>query len=98
MRRVDVRPRLDRERDVVQAGRVELELLLLERLAQPERARPGAREAQVVDLLAALAGEEHRLLQPERPEHGAVERERPREVATDEIDVAEADEHATTLT
>ena len=46
-----------------------------------------------MDLLAALAREEHRLLEPERPEHGAVERERPLEVATDEIDVAEADEH-----
>ncbi len=51
-----------------------------------------------MDLLAALARKEHRLLEPERPEHRAVERERPLEVATDEIDVAEADEHATTLT
>ena len=56
VRRIDVGARLHREGDVVQARRVELELLLLERLAQAERARPGAREAQVVDLLAALAG------------------------------------------
>ena len=52
---VDVGRRLDRERDVVQAGRVQLERLLLERLPQAERARARGREAQVVDRLAALA-------------------------------------------
>lgn len=49
-------------------------------------------------MLPALAGEHGRLLQPEWAEHRAVERERAREVATDEIDVAETDEHRTTLT
>jgi hypothetical protein len=87
---VDVLVRLDRERDVVQAGRIELELLLLERLPQTERSRARRREPQVVDLLAALALDEERLAQPERTEDVRVERERPLEVSADEVDVPPA--------
>src|SRR5207248_3011372 len=90
---VDVGVRLDREREVVQAGGVQLELLRLERLPQSERAGPGRREAEVVDLLAALALDEERLGQTERPEHRRVERERALEIAADEIEMAKADEH-----
>jgi hypothetical protein len=90
---VDVRRRLDRERDVVQPGRVQLEALPVLRLAQPERAGAGTRKAQVVDRLAALPLDEERRLEPERPEHRRVERERALEVAADEVDVAEAQEH-----
>ena len=97
MRPVDVLAALDREREMVQARRVELELLLLERLPQTERARARGREAQVVDLLAALALDEERRLQPERAEHGGVERERALEVAADEVDVPEADEHGPSI-
>ena len=46
-----------------------------------------------MDLLAALALDEERRLEPERPEHRRVERDRALEVAADEVDVAEADEH-----
>ena len=73
----------------MEAGRVQLELLRLQRLAQPDRAR----EPEVVDLLAALALDEERRLQPELPEHGRVERERALQIATDEVDVTEAGEH-----
>ena len=48
----DVGPSLDGQRDVVQAGRVQLEPLLVERLPEPDRARAGGREAQVMDRLA----------------------------------------------
>src|SRR5881397_1437722 len=76
---------------MVQAGRVQLELLLLERLTQPKRARARLREAQVVDRLAALAVEERRLLEPERPEHRGVEGERALQLPANEIDVPEPD-------
>jgi hypothetical protein len=46
-----------------------------------------------VDLLAALTRHEERLLEPERPEDGAVERERRGEVPAHEVDVAEPDDH-----
>jgi hypothetical protein len=46
-----------------------------------------------VDLLAALALDEERLDEPERAEDGGVERERAIEVAADEVDVPEPDEH-----
>ena len=36
--RVDVFPGVDGQRQVMEAGRVQLELLVLERLPQPERA------------------------------------------------------------
>ncbi len=55
------------------------------------------REPEVVDLLAALALDEKRRLEAERPEHRRVERERPLQVAADEVDVAEADEHGRTI-
>ena len=90
---VDLGLALDRERQVVEPRRVQLERLLLERLTQAERARPGHREPQVVDLLPALAGNEVRALEPERPEDRRVERERPLEVAANEIDVTDADQH-----
>ena len=83
----------DDEGQMVEPGCVELERLRLERLAQADRAGARPREAQVVDLLAALAVEERRLGEAERAEHRAIERERAREVAADEIDVTEADEH-----
>src|SRR3954463_526937 len=63
VRRVDVVARVDREREVVQPGRVELERLLGLRLPEAERARPRRGKAEVADLLAALAVEERRLLQ-----------------------------------
>ena len=50
-----------------------------------------------MDLLAALALDEERLLEAERAEDGGVERERALEVAADEIDVAEADEHGPSI-
>ena len=93
VRSIDVGPRFDRERDVMQARRVELELLLLEPLTEADRALAGGREAQVVDLLAALALDEERLVDAEWAEDCGVEGERALEVAADEIDVAEADEH-----
>ena len=91
--RVDLLPALDREREVVQARRVEVELLVDERLPQPERARARLRKTEVVDRLALLARHEVRRLEPERPEDGGIERERRVEVAADQIEVAEADEH-----
>jgi hypothetical protein len=78
---------------VVQAGRVELELLIALRLAQAERARAGGGKPEVVDLLPALAVDEERRLEAERAEDRGVERERPLEVTADEVDVAETDEH-----
>ena len=90
---VDVRPRLDRERDMVQPRRVELELRFLERLPQPDRSRAGRRKAEIVDLLSALAVEERGLLEAERAEDRSVERQRAREVASHEIEVAEAEQH-----
>src|SRR5436309_1742120 len=77
----------------MQARRVELERLLVLGLAQPERARRGARKPKVVDRLAALALEEHGRLEPERAEDRGVERERAPEIATHEIDMTQADEH-----
>src|SRR5438552_18307773 len=56
---VDVVPGLDREREVMEPGCVELECLLLLGLPQPGRARARYREAEVMDELAALAGERH---------------------------------------
>src|SRR5581483_9742108 len=100
VRAVDVRLRLDAEGDVVQARRVELERLLRlgpRGLPQSERAGTVLREAQVVDLLAALARRTPRLAQPERPEHGRVEGERPPEVAADEIEMPEPDQHLVTV-
>src|SRR4029077_16686176 len=47
---------LDRERQGVEPRGVQLEPLLPGRLTQAERARPGHRKPQVVDLLPALAG------------------------------------------
>src|SRR6202035_358500 len=55
------------------------------------------REPEVVDLLAALALDEERRLQPERPEHRGVERERALEIAADKVDVTEAYEHDRSL-
>ena len=77
----------------MEARRVQLELLVALRLAQPDRARAGCGEAEVVDLLPALAAEEHRRLEAEWLEHGCVELERALEVAADEVDMAEPDEH-----
>jgi hypothetical protein len=90
---VDVLAGLDREGKVVQSGRVEEEGLLFERLPQPQRARPGSGEAQVVDLLAALALDEERLGQAEQSEDVGVEVEGAIEIAADEVDVTEPDEH-----
>src|SRR6185295_1650455 len=95
---VDFVSRLDGERDVVEAGRIEVELLIDERLAEAERARTGPREAQVLDLFAALARHEERRLEAERSEHGGVERDRRVEVAAHEVEMAEADEHQSTAT
>src|SRR5438093_1095197 len=57
-------------------------------------ARPRLREAQVVDLLAALTGRRPRRRQPEGPEHRRVEGERPLEVTANEVEVSEPDQHA----
>jgi hypothetical protein len=95
---VDVRLRLDREGDVVQPRRVELERLRrfgTRCLTQANRSRTGNREAQVVDRLAPLARKHHGGLDPEWAEYGSVERQRPLEVPADEIDMTEADEHGT---
>jgi hypothetical protein len=46
-----------------------------------------------MDLLPALALDDERICQSQRAEHGRVERERALEVAADEIDVAESEEH-----
>lgn len=89
---IDLGVRLDGEPNVMEAGRVELELLLLERLPQSERAGACAREAEIVDLLAAFAGNEMRRLEPEWAEHRRIKAKRPLEVAADEIDVPDADE------
>src|SRR5207237_4989168 len=94
VRGVDVRCRLDRQREVMEARRVQLELLVSLGLAQPDRARAGGGEPEVVDLLPALAAEEHRRLEAEWLEHGCVELDRALEVAADEVDMAEPDEHA----
>ena len=75
------------------AGRVELELLLLERLSQSERARPGRGKAEIVDLLASFAFDNEGLGQSQRAEHRGVERERAVEVAAEKVDVAESEEH-----
>ena len=72
---VDLVPRLDGEREMVQPRRVQLELLIDERLPKPERAGACLREPEVVDLLAPLALHEERRLEPERAEHSRVERE-----------------------
>ena len=90
---VDIGRRLDGQREVMQPRRVELELLRLERLPQAKRSRPRTREAQVVDPLTALTVEEGRFRKAERPKDGGIERERALEVAADEIDVTDADEH-----
>jgi hypothetical protein len=90
---VDVITRLDRQCEVVEARRVQLERLRLECLPQSDRARARAWKAQVVDVLSALALDEERLLEPEWAEHRPVERERPLEVATHEVDMSDADEH-----
>src|SRR5690242_18159469 len=94
VRGVDVVVSLDREREVMQPRRIQLERLLLERLAQAEGPGAHSREAEVVDLLAALAFDEVRRLEPERTEDGCVEGERALQVAADEVDVAEADDHS----
>ena len=91
VRGVDVGTRFDGEREVMQPGRVEGELLLLERLPQAERAGADSWKAEVVDRLATLALDEERLLQSERTENRAVERERARKVATSQIDVSKPD-------
>ena len=64
---VDVGGRVDRERQVVEPRRVQLELLLLERLPQAERPGAGSRKAEVVDLLAALPGDEEGSCKPSGP-------------------------------
>ena len=72
MRGVDIRRGLDREREVVQArARRARTPGRLERLPQPERARAGRREAQVVDLLAALAVDEDGGSSPSGPKTAA---------------------------
>ena len=93
VRGVDVLLRVDHEGEMVQAWGIQLERLLVLRLAQPDRAGADGREPQVVDLLAALALDEERRLEPERSEHRRVERERALEIAADEVDVTQADEH-----
>jgi len=90
---VDICVRVDRERQVMEPGRVQLELLVVERLPETERSRPGRREPEIVDLLAALPRDEVRLLQAEAAEDRGVEGQRPLEVAADEVDVTDADEH-----
>jgi len=61
---------------MVQAGRVQLERPLFERLPQTERPRADGREAQVVNLFAPFSLEKHRLAEAERSEDAAVEQER----------------------
>ena len=68
---VDVLARLDDERHVMEAGRIEEELLLVQRLAQAERSRACGREAQVVDLLAALAVYRNGSVNPSGPKTAA---------------------------
>jgi hypothetical protein len=46
-----------------------------------------------VDLLAAFAWKQNGWLEPERAEHRRVEGERPFQIAANEVDVAESDEH-----
>src|SRR4051812_10443208 len=77
----------------MQPGRVELEGLLLGGLPEPQRAGPVGGKAQVVNQLAALALEERRLAQAE---HLTVERDRALDVATDQVDVSETDDHHST--
>jgi len=62
---VDVRRGLNRECEVMEARRVQLELLVALRLSQPDRARSGGRKPEIVDLLPALAVEQHRRLEAE---------------------------------
>ena len=90
---VDLGGRVDAEGDVVQARRVELEGLAglgARRRAQADRATALAREAQVVDRLAALALEDGRLGEAE---HGPVEGDRALDVAADDVHVRQALEH-----
>jgi hypothetical protein len=52
---IDVLTRVDGEREMVESGRVEQELLFLERLPQSDRSGTGPRETQIVNLLAPFA-------------------------------------------
>jgi ABC-type lipoprotein export system ATPase subunit len=54
-------------------------------------------EAQIVDPLAALALDGEGRLETERSEDVGIERERALDVAADEVDVAEADEHVRSI-
>jgi hypothetical protein len=90
---VDVCVRLDREREVMETGCIQLELLVVQRLPEAERSRPGRREAEVVDLLAALPVDEMWLLETKTAEDRGVERQRPLQVPADDVDVADAGEH-----
>ena len=90
---VDFLVRLDCERQVVQAWRIEEELLLLERLPQADRSRPGSREAEIVDRLATLSLDDERRFETQRAEDRRVERERALDFSTYEIDVTEPDQH-----
>ena len=83
----------------MQPRRVQREVLLHRRRAQPDRPAARLGEAEVVDRLALLAVERHRRrLQPQRPEDGEVEGDRPPDVAAREVDVRETREHQATST
>src|SRR5262249_17780233 len=71
----------------------QLEGLIRLRLPKADRARAACREAQVVDLLAALSFEHNRRLEAQRAEDRRVEGERSLHVAAHDVDVAEAGEH-----
>ena len=93
MCRVHVVARPHGEREVMEPGRVQLELLLLERLPQADRSRPGSREAEIVDRLATLSLDDERRFETQRAEDRRVERERALDFSTYEIDVTEPDQH-----
>jgi hypothetical protein len=67
----DVLVRLDDERQVIEARRIQLELLLIERLPQTKRAGARRREPEVVDLLAPLTLNDERRGSPSCPNTAA---------------------------
>ena len=78
---VDVCVRLDRECQMMEPRRVQLELLVVQRLPETERSRPGRRKPEVMDLFVAFPVDEVRLLEAEAAEDRGLERQRPLQVA-----------------